>query len=737
MKRLSPRSPLRFWLPGLWLVLVCLTLGGPNSPARADGGPHGLYNANTDACAGCHRTHTAASSRLLLAAGEALCYTCHGSTGLGADTNVYDGLYLARDSQTETPEEGVPNRGLRGGGFFSAWMDGDQDGAFSGQAVTSAHDGDHLTAWGNGPFGSGPGAANFSLTCISCHDPHGNGNYRSLKPTPSGSGAPLPVAVADEAPKTYTIASASGNYLGENYGDRAAALSQWCSQCHTRYYAASGSGHTSSGDPIFTYRHVTDSVPCVRCHVAHGTAAVMVEPAGVSVRFPDGAAAPSDAARSSLLRLDDRRVCFGCHVNSVDGLVNSGSCITCHNQPQGARRQIVESGGDFSLPNHHVNGLVQDADCTRCHEIGAHTSGVVNLKHADSGAVITFNTNADLEPFCLACHDADRAAGQPPFSDSVTPPVIDQAAWNNATHNLAAPQTCYGSCHQNGHASGLDNLLSPWTGTPGPGETNQEEGFCYTCHDGSVAAVNIQAEFAQASQHNLSPNDPGGEFVECTNCHNPHLATNANKLADPDTGASVIWTGTQEAFCLTCHDGAPPGGIVFPAASGGTGFDKSAFPGTTHDNNVSGPDGLGDSCRACHDQHGSSYRATLYAEYAIADYNVWTYGDGDYALCWTCHTEDAIIRDANGNKAFNRFEDLHDTHVRGEDTPCIVCHDAHAPHDSGEAGLIDFTFALDNGYDIQLIGGRTPSNAFYISGGQGFCYLRCHGQDHTPESYNR
>ncbi len=727
-----------FWFSSLALVMLLLWRG--SIIAHADGGPHGLYNANTDACAGCHRTHTAASPALLVASGASLCYTCHGSTATGADTNVVDGVYLARDAVTESPAEGVVNRGLRGGGFFTAWMDGDQDGVVAGQAVTSAHDGDHLIAWGNGPLGSGPGATGFSLTCISCHDPHGNGQYRSLKPIPDGSGAPLPVSVPDEAPKTYTIASPDGNYLGENYGDRAASLSQWCSQCHTRYYATTGSGHTSSGDPIYTYRHPTDNTPCVRCHLAHGTSALMVEPAGVSVLFPDGSAAASDAARSALLRLDDRRVCFGCHLNPQTGFVNDGSCTRCHNQPQGARRQIVETGGDFALPNHHVNGLVQDADCTRCHETGAHTSGAINLKHADTGAVITFNTNADLEPFCLACHDANGAAGQPPFSDSIIPPIIDQTAWAAASHKTAlnAPQTCYGSCHQNGHASGLANLLNPWTGSPGPGNVNQEEGFCYTCHDADgPAATNIQAEFAQAYQHNVSPNDPGGEFVECTNCHNPHLANATNKLANPDTGASTIWTGTMEAFCLTCHDGAPPGGITFPATSAGTGFGKAAFVNTTHDNNVSGPAGLGDSCRACHAQHGSPYLANLLANYVTADYNVWTYGDGDYAICWTCHTEAAIISDANGNKAFNRFEDLHDTHVRVEDAPCIMCHDAHAPHDGGEAGLINFTFALNNGYDIQLIGGRDASNAFYISGNQGFCYIRCHGFDHTPESYNR
>ena len=731
----------------LWVAWVlfsaALAMLAHASMAAADNGPHGRYTATTDSCAACHRTHTANASNLLIGQTPAFCRTCHGPSGLGADTNVEDGVYLSRDPQTENPAEGVAGRGLRGGGFANTLMDTDEDGNASSRPVTSAHDASSNVMWGNGALGSGAGTTGASVDCMSCHDPHGNGNYRILRPIPRNSGAPTGVNVPDSAPITYTIASITGNYGGENYGSLATTLSLWCSQCHTRYHASMGSGHTNSGDSIFTYRHPTDMVSCVKCHVAHGTSAVMTGPAGANVKFPDGSAAPSDAARSSLLRLDERKVCYSCHVNSTTGEVSGGSCQLCHNQPQGSRRQIVEAGGDFALPNHHVNGIVQDTDCTRCHEVGAHTSGTVNLKHPDTGATISFTTNSALEPFCLACHDADGAGGQAPFSDNVTPPVIDPTAWAAAAHKVAAnaPQTCYGSCHQNGHASGLDNLLNPWTGSPGTNDVNQEEGFCYACHGANgPAATNIQAEFSQAYQHNISPADPGGEFMECTTCHNPHLANSTNKLADPDSGATTIWTGTQEDFCLTCHDGVPPVGIAFPSIAAGTGYNKATFVNSTHDNNVSGPAGIGDSCRACHAQHGSNYLSNLLANYVIADYNVWTQGDGDYAICWTCHDEQQTIF---GQSKFGKYKNgvfdknYHDKHVRREDTPCIMCHDAHAPHDSGEAGLISFQFAIQNGYDIQYIGGYDASTAFWINGNQGYCYIRCHNKDHTPKSYQR
>ncbi len=717
----------------------------PGWVAEADNGPHGNYTPTTDACAACHRAHTAPQSRLLVNSTPALCYSCHGSAGLGADTNVVDGLYLDRDLTAESPTEGVANRGLRGGGFSFVLMDSDQDGIATSRATTSAHDGNRPTAWGNGAIGSGAGKTGFPLTCTTCHDPHGGGAYRSLRAIPLGSGAGTDVVVPDQALKTYSVTDPNNNYIGENYGALSAPLTDWCSQCHTRYDAPSGSGHTASGDPIFAYRHATDVVPCVRCHVAHGTAAVMTDPAGVSVLFPDGSSAANDNDRSSLLRLDERRVCFSCHVDPTNGLVNGGSCTTCHAQPQGTRRQITGAGGDFVRASHHVNGIPQDLDCTTCHEVGAHGSGTVNLKHADTGAVITFNANADLETFCLSCHDGNGAGGSPSFTDSVWPPVIDQTAWASASHNVSAPQTCYGSCHQNGHGSNLTPLLNPYDGTPGAGNVNQEEGFCYTCHDGSVATVNIQAEFARTYQHNISPNDPGGEYLECVNCHNPHLANSTNKLANPDTGATTIWTGTQEDFCLTCHDGNPPAGITFPVTSTGTGFDKSTFVNSSHDNNVTGPDGtLGDSCRACHAQHGSDYRANLLAQYVVQDYNPYTYPDADYAICWTCHDENQTIY---GQSPFGKYdkrtglfkENLHKKHVERENAPCIICHDVHAPHDAGESGLISFEYAVQNGYDIQYIGGYDASSAFWISADNttGYCYIRCHGKDHTPKNYQR
>jgi predicted CXXCH cytochrome family protein len=332
---------------GLALGGLC-ALALAASPVAADGGPHvvGVNSGTTtlaaDSCAGCHRAHAAQGPELIAATDETtLCLMCHGASSAGATTDVVDGVLAGTES------------GLKGGGFSYALMDTDWTGGATSQPVTSAHLVDGVTSatlWGNGAIDSGAGPA-ITLTCTSCHNPHGTGTYRILRPIPVGSNASVGVSVTDEATPVYTVASAQNRYFGEIYaGGNAAqqdALDEWCATCHTRYDAVGpGAGHTDSGDSIYAYQHTTRysgfidcalchdpvdfSAPsplgvtgaiahrpvCENCHVAHGTSASMGIYSG-SVAWPDGSTTPSGDARSSLLRLDNRGVCSGCHDPTV------------------------------------------------------------------------------------------------------------------------------------------------------------------------------------------------------------------------------------------------------------------------------------------------------------------------------------------------------------------------------------------------------------------------------------
>jgi predicted CXXCH cytochrome family protein len=207
----------------LWLFLAAI-------PALADGGPHvssvnnGSSVLSADSCAGCHRAHTANNAGLLVQSEEALCLSCHGSVGVGASTDVEIGVqFKVRNpvGGSEQDPSGTAVLGaLRGGGFVTARIDSSAGtraaygtagsnasfvakvGALAaGEPVTSAHlqvgtstFTPKLEAWGNSTSGDAPA---FTLSCATCHNPHGNGQYRILNPIPSDGSGPLVEATAN------------------------------------------------------------------------------------------------------------------------------------------------------------------------------------------------------------------------------------------------------------------------------------------------------------------------------------------------------------------------------------------------------------------------------------------------------------------------------------------------------------------------------------------------------------
>ena len=308
------------FVTALALVLAFALVG----MASANGGPHGGYTATTDACAGCHRAHTATGPKLLMATSTyALCISCHGSAGSGANTNVEDGFYLStRDDAAANGNVGATNTPdnalLLGGGFVN----------YNGVAVTSNHDpsGVSAAAWGNGVDRGVTGALTAgNLTCASCHDPHGSPNYRIIKATVNGNA--VAAALVDE--------NAAKDYDTEQWG---AGMSGICAACHTSYHETAanvGSDNTAwtydFGAGTYTHRvdmpynyganlnpetvgytdaslvNVKvplaesgvvggDTVVCNTCHLSHGTSATM---AG----FATGAGPPGARA---LLRLHNR-----------------------------------------------------------------------------------------------------------------------------------------------------------------------------------------------------------------------------------------------------------------------------------------------------------------------------------------------------------------------------------------------------------------------------------------------
>jgi hypothetical protein len=163
--------------------------------------------------------------------------------------------------------------------------------------------------WGNGALGTPGAGPSFALDCGSCHDPHGNGQYRILRTVPAGSGSLGAVVTDQPDPKNYRAV----NYLYMGVDVSLAQISSWCAQCHTRYMST---GVAATVDPIYTNRHRSDGSSnraCVTCHAAHGSNALMTGPYSSTVEWPGGGVGTTDSNNSRLLKMDNRGICKKCH----------------------------------------------------------------------------------------------------------------------------------------------------------------------------------------------------------------------------------------------------------------------------------------------------------------------------------------------------------------------------------------------------------------------------------------
>jgi predicted CXXCH cytochrome family protein len=316
------RAALLGVVAGTVFTVAAFVAGGAPT-VSADAGPHVATgsDATPDKCASCHRIHTGQNEYLLKEAGtiEDFCYSCHGNGGPGSDLAVQEGKYYGFGSGP--PYGGKVTYGaLRGGGFETALINTDDPtpdfiGTLpTGEATQSWHTIDGTTAgtlWGNGALGTPGTGPTYTLDCASCHDPHGNGQFRILRPIPAGSGAAAANVTDQPNPKSYRAT----NYLSMGADVSLTQISSWCATCHTRYRATT-SPPTNSGDAIYTYRHRSDGTSnraCITCHASHGTNALMPGAYSSTVEWPGGGTGTTDNNNSRLLKMNNRGLCIKCH----------------------------------------------------------------------------------------------------------------------------------------------------------------------------------------------------------------------------------------------------------------------------------------------------------------------------------------------------------------------------------------------------------------------------------------
>jgi predicted CXXCH cytochrome family protein len=269
----------------LLLIAVAFALLVTPSVALANYAVHGSYTMSTDACAGCHRAHTAASpitwtrsdategSALLLgtaASIDSFCYTCHGTAMLGADTNVYDGVFESDD-------------GVGGDDALNSFGEPLNGGGFDPSMFPTQHYPNNTTwiAYGGGTTGKdgiiSTGGEQVVIGCGVCHDVHGSSNYRLLKDSVNGvtvggydgtvdptNPVPTPWVISAEPgyptggwllhePGASQVTTYTPDYTNPRYAkapgsDPTKGISAWCAACHTQYntWDSAGVRKTSS-----------------------------------------------------------------------------------------------------------------------------------------------------------------------------------------------------------------------------------------------------------------------------------------------------------------------------------------------------------------------------------------------------------------------------------------------------------------------------------------------------------
>lgn len=158
-------------------------------------------------------------------------------------------------------------------------------------------DPDHLAhALGAEPVFPPNGDTAVVMTCITCHDPHGNEAYRNLRPNPSGDLSRTPVTPLAAQTVLPDGSNAAAVYVRANVRYQS-GMSQWCLNCHNltevdlhvsshpwdvAIFGAAKANWTMWAAPITNRVPVQnaagaappdpgDRVFCLSCHKAHGS----------------------------------------------------------------------------------------------------------------------------------------------------------------------------------------------------------------------------------------------------------------------------------------------------------------------------------------------------------------------------------------------------------------------------------------------------------------------------------
>lgn len=342
------------------LIILALAL---SLPILFSGVAMGFHDGGVAHCNGCHTMHNSQDGALVdpanpngnayllkFASASDVCLSCH-ATGLGA--------VWGADPLAPPPLKGAGN-------FVFLSEDNLNDGhAGASNPIPGDAAGHNVNApsMGSGPDGTlsqAPGGTfpAASLECSSCHDPHGNQNFRLL----------YGVAQVQDGLYGFTNPAPDAEGLSVHFGSETqtshtaykSGMSAWCGNCHgdfhnnntklihpsgktlggsiaNAYNLYNGSSDLTGGaqataylaevpfeDPANTTSSTagpsaSSQVSCITCHRAHATSAPDATRWDMSVTFlhEDGVESGSYAIPDPYGDLSQRSLCNKCHVKDA------------------------------------------------------------------------------------------------------------------------------------------------------------------------------------------------------------------------------------------------------------------------------------------------------------------------------------------------------------------------------------------------------------------------------------
>jgi predicted CXXCH cytochrome family protein len=544
---------------------------------------------------------------------------------------------------------------------------------------------------------------------------------------------------------------------------------------------------------------VSETEICRFCHTPHaGTATLPLW------NHADSATEPYAAYSSSTLSLTTpieqptgaSKLCLSCHDGTValGQTVNDGLIALLNVGPSGRMPAGLSKTGTDLTDDHPISftpnlenpqiilpppedSVAMDAagelQCTTCHDPHREDRDPVTRKF-----LVKSNRGSDL---CITCHKMTRWAGS---AHQSSPAPFTRAQGAHTGYATMADNGC-AACHRSHSGKQPERLLK-----------EIEEKTCLRCHDGSVAATNIAAEYAKAyghptlsktpSAHNAAerpqhPTTPMPEIspaaerhAECSDCHNGHAARPAfsvgQGLPGPLEGTwGIDSDGLERAeaqaeyeICYKCHGdsanepqraGAPNPpyaqrrNVQFnvreefdplnpshhAVEAPGRSLDvPSLLPGYSTASTI--------TCTDCHNNDsgpgagGSGPRGPHGSrhQYLLERNMRGGSGNGNAGL-GGMYALCFKCHDQSSILADESFSE-HGKHIRGAGTSCLVCHDPHGV--SAMQGNSTNNSHLIN-FETRVVKANGAGDLRFEDRGDrtGACYLKCHGVDHDPFEY--